>query len=133
MRVTKYTGSQTLSLDDHYVNVSNTSGSAITISLPNPSPVDGQQYYIKATNISSPVIVSSAGSGQMMGNNGVPFSTLTMTLGEVLFLVWSAAENKWLAANTTAGDISVASLTTTGKVTATAGAVIGTTVSASPA
>ena len=144
MKVTRYTGNTTLSVDDHYVSVANTTGSAITITLPNPTPVDGQQYYIKAINITNPIVVSSAGSGQMMGNNGVPFSTLTMSLGEVVFLVWTAIDNQWLAVNTSAGALSVASLAVTGAVSAatlsatgiitgTGGAVVGTTATASPA
>ena len=134
MRVTKYTGNTTLSVVDHYVSVANTSGSAITITLP-PAPVDGQQYYIKATATSAtnPIVVSSVGSGQILGTYGVPFNTLTMTTGETIFVVWSAAENQWLAINATAGNLGVLSLTTSGIVTATGGAIIGTTATSSPA
>ncbi len=107
----------------HYVSVSNTTGSSITITLPNPAPVDGQQFYIKAANITNPIVISSAGSGTIVGNNGVPFSTLTMSLGEVIFLVWSAAENQWLAVNASSaalsGDISVGFISAAGVITAT--------------
>jgi len=120
MRMTKYTKDQTLSLDDHFVSVSNTTGAAITISLPttNPTPVDGQQYYIKATNITNAVIVS-AYPGQIMANNGVSYNTYSLSLGETIFLVWSAAEGKWLGINASAGNFNILSLTTNGPISAT--------------
>ena len=90
MRVTEYTGTDTLKLDDHYITVSNNTGVTITLSVPT-NPISGQQYYINAYNIINPCIIS----GTFIDNTGITVSSITMSQGQTILIVWSSVKSKW--------------------------------------